>query len=458
MEWTAWITVPAQRKRQALKSAWLTRWNSPEVYPSTSRPRESGRAEPQHHVADLAHGRIGEHLLELERHHPLRRGQQRGERAHPGDHVEEERRAVDPGDMDAEPEDRHEPRYQVDTALHHRRRMDQRGNRTRSRHRFRQPFVEGKLRRLAGRPGDEEQDHQRQHPRRLGHLREPDGRAGVQLEEVQRPAVRVEQQDPAQHQHVARAGRDERLERCGRWRDERRRRRPTDPVLSLIGVVVTDQPVAADPDQLPADEEPQQVVGQHQQQHAADEAVHPGPEAGGAGIAPHVAGAVDHDQEADHRDDVREDDAQRIDQQPESDPDRGFDPRHAALDRERLRLEQRRQEAQRRDGCNERGGEGDGQPGRRTESRRQRRQERPRERRGQRDPRGQGERVAGSVAHRPNAAGMAGSTNNETRVPLKRPSSRMPAASTSIGMSMDAGGSDAARGPSVDPASSAAAK
>ena len=33
LEWTAWITDPAPRKRSALKKAWVKRWKSPAVYP-----------------------------------------------------------------------------------------------------------------------------------------------------------------------------------------------------------------------------------------------------------------------------------------------------------------------------------------------------------------------------------------------------------------------------------------
>ncbi len=35
--WQAWLTEPAPRKRQALKKAWVKRWNTPAVQAPTPR-------------------------------------------------------------------------------------------------------------------------------------------------------------------------------------------------------------------------------------------------------------------------------------------------------------------------------------------------------------------------------------------------------------------------------------
>ena len=35
--WHAWLTEPAPRKRQALKKAWVKRWNTPAVHAPTPR-------------------------------------------------------------------------------------------------------------------------------------------------------------------------------------------------------------------------------------------------------------------------------------------------------------------------------------------------------------------------------------------------------------------------------------
>ena len=55
-----WLTDPAPRNRQALKKAWVKRWKT--------RRRPRADAEGHHHVAELADGRVGEHLLDVALH------------------------------------------------------------------------------------------------------------------------------------------------------------------------------------------------------------------------------------------------------------------------------------------------------------------------------------------------------------------------------------------------------
>jgi len=58
-----------------------------------------------------------------------------------------------------------------------------------------------------------------------------------------------------------------------------------------------DEQVRAQPHQLPADVEQQEVVGQHQDQHGEDEQVEQGEKAGIALVLSHVTDGVDVDQE-----------------------------------------------------------------------------------------------------------------------------------------------------------------
>ena len=65
----AWITDPLPRKSSALKKAWVMRWNAP-----AAERADTGRQE---HVAELRHGGVGEHPLDVGLHQPDRRGHDR---------------------------------------------------------------------------------------------------------------------------------------------------------------------------------------------------------------------------------------------------------------------------------------------------------------------------------------------------------------------------------------------
>ena len=99
-------------------------------------------ADPRRHehVAELRAGRIGDHPLDVVLHQPDRRREERRRRADEGDEGQRMRRPL---------QHRRHPADQEHARRHHRRGMDQRGDRRRALHRVRQPGVQEELRRLA---------------------------------------------------------------------------------------------------------------------------------------------------------------------------------------------------------------------------------------------------------------------------------------------------------------------
>ncbi len=119
-------------------------------------------ADRREHVAELADGRVRENLLDVVLRDADGRGEER--RQHPivatnsivsGRHREEEVQARD----------------HVDARSDHRRRVDQRADRSRTRHRIGEPYVERNLRRFAGRAEEEKQrdEGRNRHPE-VGHV------------------------------------------------------------------------------------------------------------------------------------------------------------------------------------------------------------------------------------------------------------------------------------------------
>ena len=100
---------------------------------------DPGREE---HVADLRHRRVGDDALDVPLHERDDAGDEQRDRA-------EDRREV--LDVGRGLEDRARADEEVDAGRHHRRRVDQRGDRSRAFHRVGEPRVERDLRRLRDR-------------------------------------------------------------------------------------------------------------------------------------------------------------------------------------------------------------------------------------------------------------------------------------------------------------------
>lgn len=227
-------------------------------------------AQGEEHVADLAHGRVGEDALDVGLHQRGETGQHQGHAADDADQFE---------NLRGQQEQAVGARDQVDAGGDHGRRVDQRRHRGRTGHGVGQPGLQRQLRRLAHRAAEQ---HQRGQPQ-PGVARDVALRCQHhQLLDVQGAEVE-EQQEQADHQeHVADAGDDEGLERG--------------VTVGHVLVVEADQQVRAQTHAFPAEEQHQQVVAEHQQQHAEDEQVGVGEEARVAFLATHVPAGEQVDQ------------------------------------------------------------------------------------------------------------------------------------------------------------------
>ena len=195
---------------------------------------------------------------------------------------------------------------QVHAGGHHRRRVDQRGDRRRALHRVREPGVERDLGGLRER-ADQDQDHPGDEARVV--LGERALHVGEQRAVVEH-AHRAEDEERAEHEaDVADDVDDERLD-AGRCRGG-------------APVPVRDQHVARRADERPADDQQREVARQHEQQHREDEEVQVREEARVAAVGAHVADRVEVDQRRDAGDDERHEDRQRVDVDPELESDAG---------------------------------------------------------------------------------------------------------------------------------------
>jgi hypothetical protein len=237
----------------------------------------------------MPHGGVRQHALDVVLGQPDRRRHQRGRGADHRHDLHRQRRQLE---QDVAPGE------QVDAGRDHGRGVDQRRHRGRALHRVREPGEERDLRALAG--GAEEQQQARHRDR---------GAAGGEHVRCRREhpielerAGGGDQHERAEHEaEVADAVDDERL------LPRLRRGRTLVPEA--------DQQVRAQAHALPAHEQEQEVVREHEREHREHEQVQVEEEPPERGVVAHVADGVDVDQRADAGDDQHHDRGQRIEQE-----------------------------------------------------------------------------------------------------------------------------------------------
>ena len=233
-------------------------------------------AHRREHVADLAHGGVGDDPLDVGLHHRDHARHQERREAEDRHHVVHGGRVF---------EDHVRARDEVDAGRHHRRGVDERRDRGGAFHRVGKPCLERELRRL--RDGAHQQAERDQvgvgravRPRLMG--REHHGEVGG-------AGVAHHEEHGDRDADVADGVHHERLLGC----------------LHRLGALVPepDQQVGREPHQAPAGEEQREVGRHHQQQHREQEHVQVGEEPAFLGVAVQVADRVEHDQGADAGDD-----------------------------------------------------------------------------------------------------------------------------------------------------------
>ena len=270
------------------------------------RRRVAAHADREHHVGQLADRRIGQHALDVGLHQRQQRRPEGRARSDPGDQVAGRGRGLDHGE---------EARQQVDAGRDHRGRVDQRRDGRRALHRVGQPDVQRELRALADRAGDQAQREQRDDGLAEHHaVDQQQLSAVVDLSDVERAGAVPDQDQRREQAEVAQPRDQERLLRRGGGG------RLVEPEA--------DQEVRGDADQLPEDEEHQQVAGQDQAEHRRGEQRHEHEVAPVAVVGLHVAGRIDLHEQRDARHDDQHHRGQAVD------PD-------AQLDVERPRCEER---------------------------------------------------------------------------------------------------------------------
>ena len=259
-----------------------------------------GRSAERHgHVAELGQGRIGDDLLDVVGHQADQPHREGGDAADQQDQVERDLAAL---------EQRGQARHHEDARRHHGGGMDHRRDRGRTFHRIGQPDMQRHLCRLAHGTNEQEQADQAQHTQagerrqllcqRLA-LGEHGGIVQATGSGQQRPHA---EQKPEIAQTVDQEGLEPRA-RCAR-----------------AGVPEPDQQVRHQADPLPTDEQQQEIVRHHQQQHGEGEQRQVGEEPDIAGIPAHVADAVDVHQQRDEGDHDHHHHAQGIDQEADLHP------------------------------------------------------------------------------------------------------------------------------------------
>ena len=230
-------------------------------------------AQREEHVANLTHGRVSQHTFDVGLHQRGEARQHQRYRTNDTHQMQHFRRhqeqAVGTGN-------------QVHARGHHGGRVDQRGDRRRARHRIGKPRLQ---RQLSGFTDRAAEQHQRRPLQRGAAVSEVLRRQLNHFTEVQGTQFVIKNEQREGEEHVADAGDYEGFHRCG--------------IVLRIGIVEADQQVRTETHAFPPQVHQQQVIGQHQNDHAGDKQVGVSEEARVALFAAHVPGGEHVDQEAD---------------------------------------------------------------------------------------------------------------------------------------------------------------
>ena len=260
--------------------------------------------ESREYVCQLAHRRVGQHLLDVVLHERYGGCHERRYPAYVGDNQAELAEPFHP--VGAHIDERYHARDQVQAGVDHRRCVYQGRDGGRALHCVWQPDVKRELRRLAHRPDEEHQEG----PEQLVGVDSPvEGGVLEYHRELERPVDVVEDQESHHQEDVAHAGGQEGLLGCVR--------------CALLPEVEAYEEVGAEAHNLPEYEEPQEVVSEDHAEHPHGEEDELGVEA----VVPvlvyrvrvHVAHAEPADQEAQEGGDEQQHQGDRVHPDPNSD-------------------------------------------------------------------------------------------------------------------------------------------
>ena len=250
---------------------------------------DPGREE---HVADLRHRRVRDHALDVPLHERDDTGHEQRDRA-------EDRSEV--LHIGCCLEDRTRADQEVDARRHHRRGVDERGDRSRALHRVGKPGVKrnlGGLRYCAAEQPQRDEVHGRRR-QRVDVFEHAQVLQGARLPDEQHEAERERRVADRVHHECLLGGGD-------RFR---------------LVVPEPDQQIRRETDEAPADEQEQEVPRLHEQQHREDEERHVREEATLFVVALHVAHRVPDDEPADAGDDEHHRAGERVEQDLHLDPE-----------------------------------------------------------------------------------------------------------------------------------------
>ena len=247
------------------------------------------RTERQHHVAELTDGGIRHHAFEVGLNEGDAGGKQCRNCADPGNHFAGVARGL---------EDREESCDEVHAGGDHGGRVDERGDRRRTFHRVRKPYVQRELGRLTRSTGEDAQREKRD-DRCRGHVARHVSRGPfLDGRHIEVTRFAEDEKQCREEAEVANASDDERLLRGS----------------GGAGFVEpeADEQVRAKTNQFPEDEYLEEVVGEDEAQHREREQTHVGEVATFAFVAVHVSGGIQLDEHRNAGDDDEHDCRQAV--------------------------------------------------------------------------------------------------------------------------------------------------